>query len=252
VSDKVLSLKNWKIADIDEDTIANIKTILNTQKLFLPGDYIILTEDSSAVIGDFSIYGTGTFLECDLPTYPNDSATVVLISNNNVVLDQVHYDEDYHFELLTNTDGKALERISFTADGDNENNWHTASELVEWGTPGYLNSQFIDPNVVGDISIDPPIFSPDNDGYQDVVLINYQFTNPDNVMDVQIYDSEGRLIRELEDNLYPGVSGLLSWDGINDEGTKAQVGAYVILITIFDLDGNRTVYKEVVVLAVRL
>ena len=252
VSDKVLSLKNWVIADIDEDTIANIKTILITQKLFLPGDYIVLTQDSSTVIGDFSIYGTGTFLECDLPTYPNDSATVILISNNNVVLDQVHYDEEYHFDLLTNTDGKALERISFTADGDNENNWHTASELVEWGTPGYLNSQFVDPNVVGDISIDPPIFSPDNDGYQDVVLINYQFTNPDNVMDVQIYDSEGRLIRELEDNLYPGVSGLLSWDGINDQGTKAQVGAYVVLITIFDLEGNRTVYKKVVVLAVRL
>lgn len=252
VSDKVLSLKNWKFADVEDNAIANIKTILNTQKLFLPGDYIVITEDSLAVISDFSIYGIGTFIECDLPTYPNDSATIILIDNNNIVLDRVHYDEEYHFDLLATEDGKALERISFSSESDNEDNWHTASELVEWGTPGYLNSQFVDPNVVGDISIDPPIFSPDNDGYQDVVLINYQFTNPDNVMDVQIYDSEGRLIRELEDNLYPGVSGLISWDGINNEGTKAQVGSYVILITIFDLDGNRTVYKKVVVLAVRL
>ena len=75
------------------------------------------------------------------------------------------------------------------------------------------------------------IFSPDNDGYQDVVLINYQFTNPDNVMDVQIYDSEGRLIRELEDNLYPGVSGLISWVGINDEGTMPILNSITKILT---------------------
>lgn len=252
VSDKVLSVENWKFADIDNDTIGNIKTILSTQKLFLPGQYLLITEDSNAVESDFSIYGIGTFIETDLPTYPNDSATVILIDNNNIVLDQVHYEDDYHFELLSSTDGKSLERLSFNGESNNPDNWHTASELTEWGTPGYLNSQFIDPNANGNISLDPPIFSPDNDGYQDVVTINYEFTNPDNVMDVQIYDSEGRLIRELKDNFFPGTNGFIIWDGINDEGTKAQVGSYVVLISIFDLDGNLTTYKKVVVLAVKL
>jgi hypothetical protein len=252
ISDKVLSLKNWKLASIDDDTIANIKTIIDEQILFLPGQYILVTEDSTDIANDFSIYGIGTFIETDIPTYTNDSATVILIDNNNLVLDRVHYDEDYHFELLSTNKGKALERISFTADSDSPDNWHTASELVEWGTPGYENSQFIDANAVGDITITTPIFSPDNDGYQDVMILSYQFTNPDNVMDVQVYDSEGRLIRELKDNFYPGTNGILNWDGINDEGTKAQSGAYVLLIIVFDLDGNRTVYKEVVVLATRL
>ena len=252
ISDKVLSLENWKFADIDNDTISNIKTILTTQKLFLPGAYLTITEDSVAITNDFSVYGIGTFVETDLPTYPNDSATVILMDNNNIVLDAVHYEDDYHFDLLTNTDGKSLERLSFTADSKSPDNWHTASELTEWGTPGYLNSQVIDPNVNGTITLDPPIFSPDNDGYQDVVTINYEFATTDNVMDVQIYDSEGRLIRELKDNFFPGTSGFIVWDGINDEGTKAAVGSYVVLISIFDLDGNQTNYKKVVVLAVKL
>jgi len=252
VSDKVLSLENWFLANISGGQVANYKTIINNQKLFLPGDYILITEDTTDIKNDFSVYGIGTFIETDIPTYANDSATVILLTEDSLVLDQVHYDENYHFGLLTTEDGKALERISFTGSSNSEDNWHTASELVEWGTPGYKNSQFLNSNAIGEVSIDPAIFSPDNDGYQDVVSINYEFVNQDNVMDVQIFDYQGRLIRELKDNFYAGVSGLITWDGINDEGTKASVGSYVLLITVFDLDGNRKVYKEVVVLATKL
>ncbi len=252
ISDKIISLKDMKFANIDDGILDNIKVISTEQRLFLPGDYFTITEDSTSITADFSIYGIGRFIETDLPTYPNDSATVILLNVNNETVDRVHYDEDYHFDLLTNEDGKALERLSFEANSNSQDNWHTASEVVEWGTPGYKNSQFVDPNAVGDITIETTIFSPDNDGYQDVLIINYQFTNPDNVMDITIYDSQGRLIRELKDNFYPGTSGLISWDGINDNGTKTHVGSYVVLFNIFDLDGNTMQYKKVVVLAARL
>lgn len=252
VSDKILSLKDLKFANIDDGILDNIKPISTEQRLFLPGDYFTITEDSAAIITDFSTYGVGRFIDTDLPTYPNDSGTVILLNTKNETIDRVHYDEDYHFDLLTNEDGKALERISFDAESNSQDNWHTASEIAEWGTPGYKNSQFADPNAVGDITIETPIFSPDNDGYQDLLLINYQFTNPDNVMDITIHDSQGRLIKELKDNFYPGKNGLISWDGINDNDTKANVGSYIVLINIFDLDGNTTQYKKAIVLATRL
>ena len=252
ISDKILSLKDMKFANIDDGIMDNIKPISSTQRLFLPGDYFTITKDSSTITTDFSVYGIGRFIDTDLPTYPNDSGTVILLNVNNQTVDRVHYDEDYHFDLLTNTDGKALERISLNASSDSQDNWHTASEVVEWGTPGYQNSQFSDPNAVGDITIETAIFSPDNDGYQDVLLINYQFTNPDNVMDITIHDTQGRLIKELKDNFYPGMSGLISWDGIDDNGTKASVGSYIVLFNIFDLEGNTTQYKKAIVLATRL
>lgn len=252
VSDKILSLKDLSFANIDDGILDNIEPISATQRLFLPGEYFTITEDSSTITSDFSTYGIGRFIETDIPSYPNDSGTVILLNVNNETVDRVHYDEDYHFDLLTNEDGKSLERVSFEADSDSEDNWHTASEIVEWGTPGYQNSQFADPNAVGDITIETTIFSPDNDGYQDLLLINYQFTNPDNVMDITIHDTQGRLIKELKDNFYPGMSGLISWDGIDDNGTKASVGSYIVLFNIFDLEGNTTQYKKAIVLATRL
>ena len=48
------------------------------------------------------------------------------------------------------------------------------------------------------------------------------------------------------------MSGLISWDGINDNGTKANIGTYIVLFNIFDLDGNTTQYKKAIVLATRL
>lgn len=252
VSDKILDLNGWMLANIDNDTIDNLKPIVTQQHLFLPGDYILITEDSTDIIHDFTIYGVGTFINTDLPTYPNDSGSVILIDANHQVLDFVHYDEAYQFELLSSTDGKALERISFEGESNNPDNWHTASEQVEWGTPGYLNSQYVNNTVSGDISLNTKIFSPDNDGYQDVVILNYEFTNPDNVMDIEIFDSEGRMIRKLKDGFYPGTSGFVTWDGVNDGGTKAQTGTYIILVTVFDLEGKTTNYKKVVVLASKL
>ncbi len=252
ISDKVLDINGWQLANIDNDTIDNFKQITTQQHLFLPGDYLLITPDSTDIIHDFSVYGVGTFINTTLPTYPNDSGSVILLDNNSNLLDFVHYDDNYHFKLLSTTDGKALERISFTGESNNPNNWHTASEQVEWGTPGYLNSQYIDNKAEGNISLNTKIFSPDNDGYQDVIILNYAFTSPDNVMDVEVYDSEGRLIKKLKDNYYPGVSGFITWDGVNDNDTKALTGTYIMLITVFDLDGNKTIYKEVVVLASKL
>jgi len=191
----------------------------------------------------------GTFVETDLPTYPNDSGTVYLLNGANVVLDYFHYDEDYHFDLLDSEDGKSLERISFDQPTNDPSNWHTAAETVEWGTPGYQNSQQLITSVNGTVTVDPKMFSPDSDGFQDVVSITLNLTTVDNVIDIEIFDNRGRLIRLLEDNFFAGNQSTFFWDGINDDSEKAAIGTYVILISVLDDAGNSQQFKEVVVLA---
>ena len=247
VSDKILDLNQLVLASWD-DEIAHHETVGDAQRLILPGEYIVLTEDSTAVINDFSIYGIGRFLETGLPTYPNDSGTVYLLRADSVIIDYFHYDADYHYALLNSVDGKALERITFGGGMNNPDNWHTASEFVECGTPGYLNSQFADPNAVGEVNIDPKLFSPDNDGYNDVMIINFQFVGTDNIMDVLIYDNQGRLIRQLKDNYYIGQSGFLTWDGVADGGEKAAIGTYIVFVSVKDPTGVETQFKLVTVL----
>jgi hypothetical protein len=247
-SDKILDLSDIYFANWD-DSIANYKSAIADQRLIFPQEYVLITEDTSDVISDFSVYGLGTLVEADLPTYPNDSGTVYLLSKDSLVLDYFHYDEDFHFDLLSTEDGKSLERITFGGGMNNPDNWHTASELVEWGTPGYENSQLYVPNPNGQVSVDPKIFSPDNDGYQDVLTINLDLQSNDNIVDIEIFDNRGRLIRLLKDNFFAGNETIVTWDGINDDGEKAAIGSYIILVSVNDEGGNQQQYKLVAVLA---
>lgn len=247
-SDKILDLQEIFIADWD-DSIANYKSVMTEQRLLLPEEYVLITEDTADIINDFTIYGLGTFIETDLPTYPNDSGTVYVLSKDSLILDYFHYDEDFHFELISDDDGKSLERISFDGAMNDPDNWHTAAEYAEWGTPGYENSQLFVADPVGEVSLDPPTFSPDNDGYQDIVTITLDLQTTDNVVDIEIFDSYGRLIRLLKDNFFIGNNATFTWDGITDKGDKANIGTYVILVSVVDENGEQTQHKLVVVLA---
>jgi hypothetical protein len=242
-SQKILDLDDVFIADWDGDSIGNYKNVVSTQRLIMPGEYVLLTEDTTDIQNDFSIYGVGTFIDMDLPTYNDDSGTVYLLGLTFEIIDFFHYDEDMHYSLITDENGKSLERITFEGGMNNPDNWHTAAENVEWGTPGYENSQLIYPDVSGTITVTPEIFSPDNDGYNDLLTINMQFENADNVVNIEIYDSRGRRIKEIKDNYFVGNSAFITWDGSTDENTKASIGTYVILISVLEADGTRSEYK---------
>ncbi len=249
VSDKIIALNDLNLANINDGIIDNVKPISEFQFLLLPKAYILITEDSSDIIKNFPDYKPGCFYEADLPTYNNDSGTVVLMNQYQTGIDRFSYHEDLHFKLLNNVEGKALERLSLIKETEARDNWHTASEIVGWGTPGYLNSQTISSPKEGKVILNNGIFSPDNDGYQDVLAISYTFDTGDNIMDIKIYDSKGFKVRELKDNFYPGITGTVVWDGITDNNEKAAIGAYIIHVTVFDLEGNHEHYKLVGVLA---
>lgn len=251
-SDKILDLQELYFANWDDDSIANFKPISAEQRLLLPGEYALITEDTNDIVNDFLQYAATTFIETDLPTYPNDSGTVYLLSKDSLIIDFFHYNEDFHFELLSTADGKSLERIAFDGVMNNPDNWHTAAEDVEWGTPGYENSQLYNPNLNGTVGVEPLMFSPDSDGYNDVLTINLDLVSNENVIDVEIYDNHGRLIRLLKDNFFGGTQTTFTWDGINDKGEKALIGTYVVLISVTDAEGNHSQYKEVAVLAGQL
>ena len=87
-------------------------------------------------------------------------------------------------------------------------NWHSASEKVGFATPGYKNSQdFTNPKSNGSVTIEPNIISPDNDGFQDVISINYKLDSPGFVASVSILDRNGRLIKKLVNNELLGSEG---------------------------------------------
>jgi hypothetical protein len=246
ISTKIINVKGLQLANF-KDSIANIKSVVFTKNI-KPNDFVVFTSDSSFQKTQYPFAVSGKFVQMSLPSYNNDSGTVYLLFENKLV-DKVSYSDKWHFQLLDNEDGKSLERLDPLGLSDNKNNWHTASQAVNFGTPGAENSQIMYGEQNGIISLTNPTFSPDNDGFEDVLQINYSTVNPGMLANVTIYDDRGRLIHNLVQNEYLGTKGSLVWDGTTYAKQKASIGVYVLVFEAFDLDGNNLTKKLAFVLA---
>jgi hypothetical protein len=252
-STKFINLQNWSLANLESDSIANYKTLTDQPKLIFPGEFVVLTKNAEGVETDYFKAVRTAFLQLEsLPTYSNDEGEVYLINNLNRVVDAFHYQEDLHFELLKSKKGVSLERIDYDRPSSDPTNWHSAAEAVGFATPGFENSQYFKANNGGgEIVVSPETFSPDNDGWDDVVTISYHFSSEGFVANVLIYDAKGRLVKRLIQNELLGRLGAFSWDGINDANEIVPIGIYIIFVHVFDVDGKVKSVKKTVVLAGR-
>jgi len=235
-SDKLIDLYNYQIANYDDDTISNF-TQVEAHILIGPDEYIVLGEDIVQIPQQYSSVVPDNLYEMDLPSFNNDSGTVYLIQNN-AVLDKVSYSDDWHFRLLDNTDGVSLERIDPNGGSSDGNNWHSAAETAGFGTPGMVNSQFYPAIANGDFNYTDDVVSPDSDGYQDVLQINFNMAEAGFVGHFTVYDDRGRLISRVVESELLGSEGTFIWDGVKDDGTKASIGTYVGVFEAFQVNGG--------------
>jgi hypothetical protein len=249
-SDKYINLKNWNMASLSNGIPANFRIISINNFIFIPKSYLVLTVDSNQVKQTYVNHGYGRFVYCNLPTYANSDGNVLLMNELNTVVDSVSYTEKWHFQLLEDEKGKSLERINPNGSSNEAGNWQTASETVGWGTPGLQNSQYLNPQALGQFNIVPGVISPDNDGFEDFAVLLYEL--PENGMTgtIKIYDENGRPVRELVNNFFLDLSGELKWDGLNDSGFKCRIGRYIVVFEVFSAQtGTSISFKKAVVIA---
>lgn len=252
-SNKYINLQNWELANFDNDSISNRKTITTDPYVLLPKQFLVLTKDVANIKQEYINAKEDRMLEMEtLPTYNIDEGNVYLVNNLNQTIDNFTYNEDMHFALLNDFKGVSLERIDYNRLSNDKTNWHSAAEDVGYATPGYENSQFHGVEITDGITISPETFSPDNDGIDDVVNISYQFAEAGYVANIVIYDSKGRLIKNLLLNELLGAKGTFSWDGINENNEKAAIGIYIIYVEAFKLNGDTKKFKKTCVLGGQL
>lgn len=253
-SSKVISLKDWMLANVDDGIVDNFKLISEIDRLLFPGEFMCLSTDVQVLPDIYPFAVVENLLQIEsMPSYNNDEGTVMLMMPNALTSDSAYYHEDMHFSLLNDLDGVALERLSYERASGEATNWLSAAESQNFGTPGYENSQWLTGGLVeGELTVDPEVFSPDNDGFQDVVTVSYQFDIPGQAANVTIYDKIGRDIRKLANNDLLGTQGSYSWDGTTERGDKAPMGIYIIHFEVFDLEGNVNHFKETCVLGHQL
>lgn len=245
-SDKIIDLKEIYFCSRDlTGNLSEIEQVSPGGYLCLPGSYVVLSEDEALVKSHYSTPNPEGFVDmASIPSLNNDSDIVVLANAAQQVIDEVKYFSSWHLPLMSETKGFSLERINYGSSAQDENNWHTAAESIGGATPAYKNSQYTDGTGGDNIIVSPEVFSPDNDGYNDVLSISYAFDTPGMVGNVHIYDSRGRLIKNLVRNELLAASGTFFWDGITDEKTKARIGIYIIWLEAFDTKGSVKHYKK--------
>ncbi|MEX2588767.1 MAG: lamin tail domain-containing protein, partial [Chitinophagales bacterium] len=220
----------------------------------LPGNFVVLTPDPENIAENYTVEDERTLLEVDdMPNYLNSDGIVALLNKSLEPLDQLEYIEDWHFQLLQSVKGVSLERINYERPTQDEDNWHSAAEAAGFATPGRENSNFsANFSSENNIHLEPKLFSPDGDGYNDLLQIHYQFNQPGYVANIRIFDGEGRPVRRLTNNKLLEAKGYLTWDGTTDDQTKARIGTYILMFEVFEPNGNTSKFKKSCVLGGRL
>ncbi len=253
-SGKALDLKNLLLATYDRKNklVESAKIISTNGFIIYPNDYAVLTTKLKGVT---KFYTTPAFEKINtmpsMPLYSSDTSIVLLLRGDER-LDSVFSNAKYHFPLLNSTKGVSLERLSATRASGDATNWHSAAKAVGYGTPTYKNSQNAEGEPTDELTIEPPVFSPDEDGYNDVITFYYKYDKPGYVLNAYVYATEGQLIKRLKTNELLAIEGSFSWNGIMENGAKAPVGAYVVYFEAYDTEGNFKKYKRAITVATKL
>ena len=256
-SNKVIDLKDVLIASRNQSTgeLQSINQASSEGFIMFPEEYAVITTSTELVLRDYytsNMFGFSEIMQ--LPSFNNDKGNVMLLNLGLSILDEFSYEEKMHYPLLTGVKGVSLERVNFDKEANDPQNWHSASQTVGFATPAYKNSQY-NPGIVmpgREILIEPEVFSPDNDGVDDLVHIYYEFDKPGFVANITLFDSKGRIVKKLVRNQLLGTNGFFSWDGTNDARQMSPIGIYLIFIDLFHSDGTLKQIKKTCVLAGKL
>ena len=255
VSTKIVDASKLYVANRNgSNAISSIRQISSDPFYMFPGDYLVITEDFPSLERNYLVQNpAAVVLLASLPSYPNNEGDILLLNGQGDVVDEVKYSDHWHFKLIDNPQGVALERIDPAGPSQDAANWHSAASTAGYGTPTYKNSQYKQTQPVDAmIEITPKIFSPDNDGHDDIATIQYKISGPGYVANITIYDTQGRPVRYLVKNGILGSIGQWNWDGLDEKGNKLPIGTYIICTEVFNLQAKKQHFKNIIVLARRL
>ncbi len=242
-STATLGLQGWAISDDNATT----RAVISAAVTLGPDQFVVLAKDSSLALS-LGLSQADVVVLPDFPALNNDSDAAVLYDLTDATIDRVDYRSDWGGDT-----GVSLEKVNPDLPANDAANW-SSSVSGAGSTAARRNSIFVE-SLPGEasLSLAPNPFSPDGDGVDDFVLINYSLPVTTAAVNVKIYDLRGRLIRFLLNNQASGSQSTVVWDGKNETGELARMGIYVVFLQALNAEaGLLETEKTTVVLAGKL
>lgn len=215
----------WEVSDILSKPVK--KEIIQKNQFIHPQNYFVIAKDSS-----FFKYHTGfagNIIVTSFSSLNNDKDGIILYDATGKTIDSVYY-EDKNLSK-----GKSIERIDPDNNSNARDNWSSSLD-ISGSTPGKINSIFtyVDPAdeklVNPEIVLSPNPFSPDGDGFEDNLNIQFSLSEPVSGINISIYNSRGVLVKELVNNYSIAKNGSLIYDGKDGDGNPIKMGIYLMYI----------------------
>lgn len=247
-----IDVAGWRL--MDQPTYSGSRAMISLSEIPMivpPNGYVIVASDSSIFTQFPSLVGRRVVISSSL-SLNNSGEDIVLVDLTNTQIDSVRYSLLWHLKNIV-TSGRSLERINPSLLTTDARNW-SSSVSTGGATPGMQNSIFTSSSAAASaLSLSPNPFSPDNDGFEDFLSIDYILPSNSSRIRVRIFDATGRLVRRLATDELAPANGFIIWNGLDDNGVKARIGMYIVLLEALDNFGGvvRTM-KDVAVVAMKL
>ncbi|MEO8398287.1 MAG: lamin tail domain-containing protein [Ignavibacteriaceae bacterium] len=245
-----LNIGGWKI----EDENGNYFILSKTNFILPANSFFILSADSS-IINKYSLenYSSKNILSLSSLGLSNSGELILLKDLKGNVIDSVKYSDKWHNQNFLSTKNISLERINPSLSGNDPLNWSSSANSLG-ATPGFVNSIFTEGKKgESNISVSPNPFSPDNGGFEDFTIINYNLTQETAQVRVKVFDSKGRLVRTIVNNQASGQNGSIIFNGLDDDNNPLRIGIYIVFIEALNSNsGLVETLKTTVVIARKL
>jgi hypothetical protein len=251
----ILDLRDLAIHLVDKGGMPDHPVPLSSRsRMVMPGQYLVLTESVPHLRDTYGLEVSGQWVELrGMPGLNNSSGCIYLTDRAGRVVDMAAYEDALHMELLDDPRGISLERIASDLPGSDPDNWHSAASISAYATPGRENSQsrtVIDAEK--HLEVSPEVFSPDNDGFEDLLHIRLNTGGKDWIIGIFITDIHGNRVRVLANNHLAAPLVSYSWDGEGEDGSMQALGFYVVHVRAYNaVTGEKWIRRKAVGLVYR-
>lgn len=255
VGDSAISLYNIYVGKYDTSfsTFQSGNYPFNKHLWLLPNEILCLTIDPYQISNDYTQASAAHILKSITLDLPSSAGAFLAVKNaSNEIIDLVHINPDFHTSFISDKKGIALERTYAKSNGLHKQAWSSASTSSNYGTPGSPNSQWIHDFIATQyLELNSEIFSPDLDGYEDLLQIKCLLPQAGNQISLSIINEYGQIVKNLVTNEIAGTNFTCIWDGAMNNGIKAPIGIYKVQLNGFTQKGDKLTSSQIVVLATR-
>jgi len=251
-SGRTIDLSNYKTATLDIITgdVKNTYEIIESTYILVPEAIVVLCDSPELLDGFYNTpYPKRIIKPVEMGTLSNTEGRLAIMQGGEIT-DDIYYNESFHHKLLSQTKGVSLERISTSNQTSSMSNWHSTSSVEGYATPGYQNSHSVSGKSENDwLTITPDIFSPNNDGFDDLATLTIESANYGEIVVINIFDLNGNKIRSYDNILLSYGTNNITWNGTDDRGGLVSKGPYIIFAELFTTAGHIRSKKAFVVVS---